>query len=94
MKRVMTTISLILLVHPLISQNYERVVFGSDSESDYYLVVPPESDEISGALILLPGFNQNAESIFPETKIHNIAYLRGILTIAIAGGPNYTPMMK
>ena len=38
-------------------------------------------------LVLLPGFAQDAESIFPETKLHNVAYLNGIATIAVAGGP-------
>jgi hypothetical protein len=46
----------------------------------------PQSGNINGVLILLPGFGQKAESIFPESKLHNVAYVNDILTIAIAGG--------
>lgn len=53
---------------------------------DYYLAVPPASGEIKGVLVLLPGFSQKAESIFPETKLHNVAYVNDLLTIAVAGG--------
>ncbi|GAA0892794.1 hypothetical protein GCM10009122_24730 [Fulvivirga kasyanovii] len=67
-------------------QNYEKIIFNSKIDDGYYLAVVPESKELSGVLVLLPGFGQKAESIFPETKIHNVAYLHGILTIAIAGG--------
>jgi pimeloyl-ACP methyl ester carboxylesterase len=51
---------------------------------EYYLVEP--RDSIQGVLILLPGFGQPASSIFPETKLHNVAYVNGILVLGIAGG--------
>ncbi len=70
----------------LYAQNYEKIEFNKNIEDGYYLAVKPESSEIEGVLVLLPGFGETAESIFPETKIHNVAYLHGILTIAIAGG--------
>uniref|UniRef100_UPI004049B301 hypothetical protein n=1 Tax=Fulvivirga sp. TaxID=1931237 RepID=UPI004049B301 len=70
----------------LISQNFEKVIFDqNDTENGYYLAVEPEDENIKGVLVLMPGFSQKAESIFPETKIHNVAYLHGILTIAVAG---------
>ncbi len=37
-------------------------------------------------MVLLPGFGQHAESIFPETKLHNVGYLNNILTIGFAEG--------
>lgn len=64
-----------------------KIVFNQkDSASCYYLVIKPKSDSIAGALILLAGFGQKAESIFPETKLDSVAYANNILTIAVAGG--------
>lgn len=73
-------------LNTLFGQNYEKVIFNTDIDDGYYLAVAPQSSELSGVLVLLPGFGQTAESIFPETKIPNVAYLHGILTIAVAGG--------
>ena len=86
LKKLVLTILLLITISIAFSQNYEKVVYNDKIENGYYLAVLPESGEISGVLVLLPGFGQDAESIFPETKIHNVAYLQGILTIAIAGG--------
>ncbi|MEQ8475315.1 hypothetical protein [Fulvivirga sp.] len=70
----------------LIAQNFEKIIFDqNNTDSGYYLAVVPEDKKIKGVLVLMPGFGQKAESIFPETKIHNVAYLHGILTIAVAG---------
>ncbi len=81
-------IALLLLssLEQLAAQNYEKVTFNKDIENGYYLVVEPEADKIEGVMVLLPGFGQIAESIFPESKIHNVAYLHGLLTVAISGG--------
>jgi pimeloyl-ACP methyl ester carboxylesterase len=76
----------LLVAVPTLAQNFEKVSFDTDDPNGYYLAVVPQGDEVKGVLVLLPGFGQNAESIFPETKIHKVAYLNGILTIAIAGG--------
>lgn len=70
----------------LYCQNFEKITFDNSIKDGYYLVVQPSSDELKGALLLLPGFGHNAESIFPESKLHNVAYVNNILTIAIAGG--------
>ena len=86
MKIPVIALSLIFWYGNLLAQNFEKIEFNEDIEEGYYLAVPPESAEIAGVLVLLPGFAQKAESIFPETKIHNVAYVNGILTIAIAGG--------
>lgn len=69
------------------SQSVQKIVLDQkDSVSGYYLAVKPGADLLSGALVLLPGFGQNAESIFSETKLHNVAYANNILTIAFAEG--------
>ena len=75
---------LVFLNFQISAQNFEKVSFG-DAEDDYYLAMEPQG-EIKGALVLLPGFGQAPESIFPESKIQNVAYAQGILTIAIAEG--------
>ncbi len=86
MKSIKILSALILFASHVAGQNYEKVIYRDSTNEEYFLVVPPKSDEVIGALILLPGFGQAAESIFPESKIHNVAYANGILTIAIAGG--------
>jgi pimeloyl-ACP methyl ester carboxylesterase len=68
----------------LYSQNIERISMGEDP-SLHYLAVPP-ADSAVGALILLPGFGQLSHSIFPETKLHNVAYTNQLLVAAIHYG--------
>ncbi|AWW31527.1 hypothetical protein DN752_16115 [Echinicola strongylocentroti] len=70
----------------MFGQNYQKIVFNEDIEGGYYLAVPPRSEKPIGVLLLMPGFGQTAESVFPETKIHNVAYLHDVLTIVVAGG--------
>jgi len=86
MKTILTSILLALSIFELSGQNFEKVIFNASNPDGYYLVVHPNSDELKGVLLLLPGFGQNSESIFPESKLHNVAYVNGILTVAIAGG--------
>lgn len=86
MRAIFTILTLNLVVINLQAQNYQKITFDSSTADGYYLAVEPESDDILGVLVLLPGFGQTAESIFPESKIQNVAYANGILTIAIAGG--------
>ncbi len=71
---------------PMLAQNFERINF-NESPDDYYLAVPPASEDILGVILLMPGFGLDAESIFPQTKLHNVAYANKVLTIAVAGGP-------
>ncbi len=56
-----------------------------DGRFEPYFVVEPKG-EIRGAMVLLPGGSQEPESIFPETKLHNVAYLHNILVIAMSYG--------
>jgi len=69
------------------AQSIEKnVIDENDDVSGYYLAVKPQTEKIDGVLILLSGFGQNAETIFPETKLHNVGYLNNILTIGFAPG--------
>lgn len=70
------------------SQSIKKITLDStDSYSGYYLAVEPDGkDIISGVLILLAGFGQTTEHTPPETKLHNVAYANGILTVFYAGG--------
>lgn len=69
------------------AQNYEKIVVNPrDTISGYYLSVTPQTKNIKGVLVLLDGFGGSAESIFPETKLQNVAYVNDILTVAIAMG--------
>lgn len=86
MKIISSFILLTLSSGFLFGQNFEKVVFNDQLENGYYVSVMPQSEDIKGVLILMPGFGENAESIFPESKIQNVGYLNGILTVAIAGG--------
>lgn len=54
----------------------------SDSDYGYYLAIRPKSNEIKGAMVLLPGFGQDAEDVFKESSLHRFAYENNILTIA------------
>ena len=67
-------------------QGFERVVFNEKIANGYYLALMPKTDAIKGVLVLMPGFGEAAENIFPESKLPNVAYANGLLTIMIAGG--------
>ncbi len=86
MKKELSLILFVLSFTSLYSQNFHKIVYDDSDSKGYYLAVPPKSEKIIGVLLLLPGFAQDAESIFPESKLHNVAYVNKILTIAIAGG--------
>lgn len=69
------------------AQSIEKIVIDkNNTTTGYYLAVKPQTEKIDGVLVLLPGFGQNAESIFPKTKLHNVGYLNNILTIGFAHG--------
>ncbi len=62
-------------------QNIEKVSFDSkDSTDGYYLAIKPLSQRVKGVLVLLTSFT-SPESLLPETKLHNVAYVNDILTI-------------
>ncbi|MFN5168446.1 MAG: hypothetical protein ACK5DD_02375 [Cyclobacteriaceae bacterium] len=80
------TLVLSVAISDMHGQSVEKVFFGAERTEDYYLMLRPHSDKIAGVLVLLPGFGQLPESIFPESKLFNVAYANNLLTVAIAGG--------
>ena len=88
MKKILIAILLVLSVNNfLYSQSIKKVILNDkDAFSGYYLSVEPCCDSIAGVLVLLAGFGEKAEWIFPETKLHNVAYANRILTIGFAEG--------
>jgi len=69
------------------AQNYEKIVVNkNDTVSGYYLSVKPQINTIKGVLVLLDGFGGQAENIFSESKLSNVAYVNDILTVAVAMG--------
>ncbi len=66
------------------SQNIERIVFdAADSSDGYYLAIVPQSKKIEGVLVLLTSFLP-PEGLLPETKLHNVAFVNDILTVAVS----------
>ncbi|HYD20598.1 MAG TPA: hypothetical protein VEB40_03910 [Flavipsychrobacter sp.] len=83
--------SLVLMIAIQASaQNVRKIVVNErDDISGYYLAMEPQlraGEPIRGVLVLLSGFSQLAEHTFPETKLPNVAYANGILTVCFAGG--------
>lgn len=70
------------------AQSIEKIVINEqDPISGYYLAVKPTSGRIDTVLVLLPGYGQQPESIFSETKLHIVGQSNNILTIGFAEGP-------
>lgn len=67
-------------------QTFEKVIFNDADADGYFIQLKPPTEKIRGVLVLLPGYGEKAESIFPSSNLFNTAYANGILTIAIAGG--------
>lgn len=85
-QKIRLTLFLVLLVGNAMGQSIEKIIFGDNTSDDYYLVLKPSTDKIKGVLVLLPGYGEKPESIFPQSKLFNVAYANDVLTIAIAGG--------
>ncbi len=73
------------------AQSVKKITLSAaDHTSGYYLALEPEYSNktvpVSGVLVLLSGFSQQAESIFPETRLGNVAYANNILTVCFAAG--------
>ena len=82
----------ILLIHQIMyCQSMKKIILNDkDSTSGYYLAFEPGSDSIEEVLVLLAGFSERAESIFPQSKLPNVTYANKILTIAFAEGNKIT----
>ena len=85
-KRILIIVYILLTLSCAFGQNFEKVVFNDKDTDDYYIQLKPPTEKINGVLILLPGYGEKAESIFPSSNLFNTAYANGVLTIAIAGG--------
>ncbi len=86
MKKIIFILCLLFMVHTVGAQSVKKVVVDAkDSTSGYYLAIEPQG-QIEGVLVLLSGFSQHSEDIFPETKLPNVAYANNILTIGFAAG--------
>ncbi len=60
-------------------QSLEKRSFNPANKDDYYLVVRPQGP-VKGVVVMLTVF-QPAEAMPPETKLHNVAYANGLLTV-------------
>ena len=88
MKFNLIPVILALIALPCNAQTLEKITWDeNDAFSGYYLAVRPASEQVEGVLFLMPGFGQLPESIFPETKLHNVAFSNDILTIGFSAGP-------
>jgi hypothetical protein len=66
------------------SQNIEKIMFDvKDSTDGHYLAIQPQSKNIKGVVVLLTSFIP-PESLLPETKLHNVAFVNDILTIVVS----------
>ncbi len=80
------TIAFLFLAAQALCQNYEKIILDQNQpRTGYYLAVKP-AGPIDGVLVLLPGFGESPENVFPETKLHNTAYSNNILTVIIPFG--------
>lgn len=86
MKDKIITFLLLTVCSVTFGQTFEKINFNDKNPEDYYLLLKPVSKEIKGVLVLMPGYGEDPESIFPESKLFNVAYANSILTVAIAGG--------
>jgi len=69
------------------AQQIEKVVLNpSDTLFGHYNKIEPISGKIEQVLFLLPGFAQQPESIFTESKLPYVAAANNTLTIAMSGG--------
>lgn len=85
-QRTLMTVLALLTISSTHAQNFEEVVFNDKDADDYYIQLKPPTDKVIGVLLLLPGYGEKAESIFPSSKLFNTAYANNIWTIAMAGG--------
>ena len=69
------------------SQQPEKIWFNkSDSVYGYYVVIPPATKRVQGALVLLDGYAGNADGFFADTRLQNVAYVNDLLTVCVPTG--------
>ena len=74
------TVFTLLTLSSVLGQNFEKVVFNDKDADDYYIQLKPPTGKINGVLILLPGYAEKAESVFPSSNLFNTAYANDIWT--------------
>lgn len=85
-QRTLITVFALLTLCNAMGQNFEKISFNDKDADDYYVQLKPPTEKVIGVLVLLPGYGEKPESIFPSSNLFNTAYANNILTIAIAGG--------
>src|SRR6185436_14131182 len=82
MRQIIIFIAVILFIPCTgITQNSEKIIFDQkDSTNGYYLAIRPSVPDIKGVVILFSSFGR-PENLLPETKLHNVAFANGILTV-------------
>lgn len=83
MKRLLFPLGLLLAAPYLWGQTIERIQLPSSEDNPaYYLALRPR-ETAQGILILLPGFGQDAESVFPDTRFANLAYVNQLVLVSL-----------
>ncbi|MCX6319462.1 MAG: hypothetical protein NTW29_19450 [Bacteroidetes bacterium] len=85
-KNILVCIVILFCSCGTFAQNSERIVFNqADSLNDYYLAVRPSFGKINGVILVMTSF-MPPERIMPETKLHNVAAVNGLLTVYLSLG--------
>jgi hypothetical protein len=68
------------------AQSFEQITLikGDNPHGTGILLEPKE--EPTSILLLLPGFGQTADQIFPESKVQNVAYVNQMVTFVVPFG--------
>lgn len=61
-----------------------------DGKPGYYMELVPSSGEITGVLVLLPGFSQKAEDVFRDSDLPDVAQKNNMLVVTISTGFHLT----
>ena len=78
-----------MVIGTLFAQSFEKIILNeSDELGGYYIAMEP-IDPIKGVLVLFPTRGYSPESIFIGTKLQNLAWANGLLTIAVSAGESF-----
>ena len=89
MKNILQIIISLVFVGTLSAQSFEKIVLNeSDELGGYYLAMKP-IDSIAGVLVLFPTRGYSPETVFIGTKIQNLGWANGLLTIAVSAGESF-----
>jgi hypothetical protein len=90
MKKILhITIISLIFIGTISAQNFEKIVLDkSDELGGYYLAMKPY-DSIKGVVVLFPTRGYSPETVFVGTKIQNLGWANGLLTIAVSAGESF-----